>query len=251
MSTATGMTSTSRPETGAKKRRSTSANAKHFKLLVWLTALLAVSIALSGWKPLFPSDWIVEHILVAATFPILWLLYRHLPLTAISWVGIFLFLYIHELGAHYTYSKVPYDTWTQSWFGFSLNQTFGWERNHFDRFVHFSYGLLLAVPFREIFVGWSGSRGFWSWFVPLDVVMSSSAFYELLEWGAALVFSEEVGTAYLGTQGDVWDAHKDITLAVLGGMIALLIALIADARRRKGEFWKDWRESLRVKSPKP
>jgi putative membrane protein len=227
--------------------RKPAANAAHRTLILCLSALLGVTIALSGWHPLFPEDWIVEHILVAAAAPILWLLYRKLPLTVVSWVGIFVFLYIHELGAHFTYSKVPYDQWTQSWFGFSLNGFFGWERNHFDRFVHFSYGLLLALPLKEILVGWCGTRGFWSWFIALDVVMSTSCFYELLEWAAALVFSEDVGTAYLGTQGDVWDAHKDIVLAVLGGFITLVVAMVMEACKRGSEFWKEWRESLRVK----
>jgi putative membrane protein len=234
-------------ESSKKGTRRTAANAPHRTLILWLTALLIVAIALSGWHPLFPEDWIVEHILVLAAAPVMWLLYRKIPLSVVSWVGIYLFLYIHELGAHYTYSMVPYDQWTQSWFGFSLNEHFGWQRNHFDRFVHLVYGLFLALPLKEIIAGWCGTRGFWHWFFALDVVMSSSCFYELLEWVAALVFSEDVGTAYVGTQGDEWDAHKDITLAVLGGFITLTIAILMEARRRGRVFWEEWRESLRVK----
>lgn len=228
------------------RKRPEAANARHRRLLVVMTALLGVAIALSGWHPLFPDDWWVEHILVMAALPILWLLYRRLPLSRVSWIGIYLFLYLHELGAHYTYSKVPYEQWTQAWLGFSLNDSFGWQRNHFDRLVHFSYGLLLALPIREILARWCGARGFWSWFLAADVVMSTSCFYELLEWAAALVFSEEVGTAYLGTQGDVWDAHKDILLAVIGGLITLAIAIFFEARRRKAAFWREWRDSLKI-----
>ncbi len=231
----------------ARRGYRTAANADRRNLLLWLTGLLGVAIALSGWHPLMPEDWIVEHILVAAVLPVLWLLYRHIRLSLVSWLGIYLFLYLHELGAHYTYSKVPYEVWTRAWFGFSLNESFGWERNHFDRLVHFSYGLLLALPLKEIIATWTGARGFWKWFFALDVVMSTSCFYELLEWAAALVFSEEVGTAYLGTQGDVWDAHKDILLAVTGGFLTLLIAILMEARKRKGAFWKEWKESFRLK----
>ena len=234
-------------DSSKKGRRRPAANADHRTLVLWLSALLGLSIGLSGWQAHFPEDWIVEHILVIATFPVIRAIYRRLPFTTFSWVAIYLFMYIHELGAHYTYSKVPYDQWAQSWFGFSLNGYFGWERNHFDRFVHLAYGLLLALPLKEILTGWCGTRGFWSWFLALDVVMSSSCFYELLEWAAALVFSEEVGTAYLGTQGDVWDAHKDIVLAVLGAFLTLVVAIAVEARRRGGEFWNEWRESLRVK----
>lgn len=242
------MASKHQTEPPADRTGSASANAVHRSLILWLGGLLGVAIALSGWHPLLPEDWIVEHILVLATIPVIWLLYRHVPLSRFSWLGIFIFLYIHELGAHYTYSKVPYDVWTRSWFGFSLNESFDWKRNHFDRFVHFSYGFLLAFPLKEILAAWAGLRGFWPWFLALDVVMSTSCFYELLEWAAALVFSEEVGTAYVGAQGDVWDAHKDILLAVAGGFLTLVAAIIMDACRRKSAFWKEWRESLRVKS---
>ncbi len=86
-------------------------------------------------------------------------------------------------------------------------------RNHFDRLVHFGYGLLLAYPIREMFLRIGNVRGFWGYFLPLDLTMSTSMLYELIEWGAAEFFGGELGAAYLGTQGDVWDAHKDMALA--------------------------------------
>ena len=99
----------------------------------------------------------------------------------------------------------------------------GWERNHFDRVVHFLYGALLANPVREIFFHLAGARGFWSYFLPLDLTMSTSALYELIEWAAAEVFGANLGAAYLGTQGDPWDAQKDMALALSGALLSMLL----------------------------
>ncbi len=102
-----------------------------------------------------------------------------------------------------------------------LQQLVGWERNNFDRVVHFTYGLLLAYPMREVFLRVANVRGFWGYFLPLDLTMSTSMLFELIEWAAAEVFGGDLGQAYLGTQGDVWDAHKDMALASLGALFAM------------------------------
>src|SRR3546814_10221489 len=120
------------------------------------------------------------------------------------------------VGAHYTYSNVPYDDWWRALTGHSLNEALGWKRNQFDRLVHFSYGLLFAYPIREIFLRVVEVRGFWGYLLPLDVALSTSALYELIEWGAAAPFGGELGAAYLGMQGDIWDAQKDMALAATG-----------------------------------
>ena len=106
------------------------------------------------------------------------------------------------------------------------------ERNHYDRLVHFLFGLLLAVPIREIFLRIVQVRGFWSYYLPLDVAMAFSMLYELIEWAAALVFGGELGVAYLGTQGDPWDAQKDMGLATLGALITLLAVALSGAASR-------------------
>ncbi len=137
---------------------------------------------------------------------------------------IFLFLTLHAVGAHYTYSEVPYDAWFTALTGKSLNQTLGWQRNNFDRMVHFLYGLLLTQPAREALVHATGLRGFWAYFLPMDLTMSSSATYELIEWGAAMVFGGDLGVAYVGAQGDMWDAQKDMSLAALGALLSTVAA---------------------------
>ena len=91
---------------------------------------------------------------------------------------------------------------------------------------------LLALPMRELLMHLAGVRGFWSYFLPLDLVMSSSLFYELLEWAAAVVFGGGLGAAFLGTQGDEWDAHRDMALAGIGGLIAILLIYARNRRAR-------------------
>ncbi len=146
--------------------------------------------------------------------------------------------------------KVPYDEWFASLTGVTFNSLVGWERNNFDRVVHFSYGLLLAYPIREVFLRVADVRGFWGYFLPLDLTMSSSMMFELFEWVAAELFGGELGQAYLGTQGDIWDAHKDMALASLGALIAMLITAGIN-RALQHDFAREWARSLQVKQPRP
>jgi putative membrane protein len=157
---------------------------------------------------------------------------------------------LHQVGAHYTYAEVPYDLWFSNLTGTTFNELVGWERNNFDRVIHFLYGLLLAYPIREVFLRVADVRGFWGYFLPLDLTMSTSMLFELIEWGAAEVFGGELGQAYLGTQGDVWDAHKDMALASLGALTAMLVTYAIN-RRFQRDFNREWAESLRVKGKKP
>jgi putative membrane protein len=163
---------------------------------------------------------------------------------------IFLFLCLHSVGAHFTYSQVPYDSWFKAVTGHSLNALLGWERNHYDRLVHFCYGFFLAYPIREVFLRIANVRGFWGYFLPLLATMSTSMVYELLEWGAAMVFGGDLGTAYLGTQGDQWDAQRDMSLATIGALIAMTVTASINVWLQR-DFAREWAESLRVKRIKP
>jgi putative membrane protein len=163
---------------------------------------------------------------------------------------VFVFLVMHEVGAHYTYSKVPYDAWSQSLSGGTINGLFGFRRNHYDRLVHFMYGFLLAYPMREVFVRVAGARGFWGYCLPLMMTMATSCLYELVEWGAALVVGADMGNAYLGTQGDELDAQQDMALASLGALVSLAI-VFAIHRRLARDFHAEWAESLRIKRKQP
>lgn len=210
-------------------------------LVVW--GLLAIA-------PLDRADWLLENALLIVFAVVLVVSYRALPLSGISYTLIFLFLCLHSVGAHYTYAQVPYDTWVQGVTGTSLNEFMRWDRNHFDRMVHFSYGLLLSYPVREVFLRVAAVRGFWGYFLPLDVTISTSALFELFEWGAAEVFGGDLGIAYLGTQGDVWDAQKDMALASLGATIGMGVTVLINMYLRR-DFAREFSESLRVKRREP
>jgi putative membrane protein len=201
-------------------------------------ALWWVAMAIS---PFDRSDWVLENVLVVLAIGLLVFTYKAFPLSRVSYTCIFVFLMFHTLGAHYTYAEVPYQEWLPFLAG---------GRNQFDRMVHFLYGLLLAYPIREMFLRIGNMRGFWGYFLPLDLTMSTSMLYELIEWGAAEAFGGDLGAAYLGTQGDVWDAHKDMALASLGALICMLITAAVN-RRMQRDFAQEWAESIRVKRKKP
>lgn len=213
-------------------------------------AVLALVFALEwiafGWSPHDRVVWLLENSLVMVLVAVLAVTHRAFPLSLVSYFLIFLFLSLHTLGAHFTYARVPYDAWFSALTGISIDAQFGWTRNHFDRLVHFCYGLLFAYPIREVFLRVASVRGFWGYFLPLDLTLSSSAAFELVEWGIAEIFGGTAGMDYLGTQGDPWDAHKDMALAGLGALTALLVNAGANAYLRS-DFLREWRESLRVK----
>lgn len=213
----------------------------HSRYLALLGLLFVPVFVLSAIAPHHRADWLLENALVILGIGILLALRRRLPFSRISYTLIFVFLCLHELGAHYTYAEVPYQQWFPALAG---------GRNHFDRLVHFLYGLLLAYPIREIFLRVADVRGFWGYFLPLDLTMSTSMLYELVEWAAAECFGGELGAAYLGTQSDIWDAHKDMALASLGALIAMLLTAALNVRLQR-DFAREWAESLRVKSAAP
>ena len=217
--------------------------------------LLLAILFLAYWivlaiEPRDRADWLLENLLAIVFAAVLVASFKRLPLSGISYTTIFLFLCLHTLGAHYTYSQVPYDAWIRALTGGSLNQAMGWERNHFDRLVHFSYGLLLAYPIREVFLRVVDARGFWGYFLPLDVTMSTSMIFELFEWAVAERVGGDLGMAYLGTQGDVWDAHKDMALASLGAALAMTLAMAVNIWLQR-DFAREFRDSLRVKRAEP
>lgn len=216
---------------------------RHVQLLLGLFAAVWIALAVKPW---FRADWLLENLLLIPTAFVLFWGYRHRLFSRLSFTLMFVFLCLHEIGAHHTYSKVPYDAWWQALTGGAFNDLFGWKRNHFDRLVHFLYGLLLAYPIREVFLRVVRVRGFWGYFLPLDLTLSSSAFFELVEWIVALVVGGDAGNAYLGTQGDVWDAQKDMALAAVGAFIAMTITAVVNKRCQR-DFAREWADSFTIK----
>ncbi|NCF37556.1 MAG: DUF2238 domain-containing protein [Gammaproteobacteria bacterium] len=180
-------------------------------LVLWLITLWIITAI----KPLYPRDWLLENLLVFIWSALLVFTYRRFQFSNLAYGLFVVFLSLHLAGAHYTYAETPFGFWLQDWFGF--------ERNHYDRIVHFAFGLLLAYPMREIMLRTSGLKTSWSYFITLNCIMAFSAVYEIIEAVTAIIVSPELGAAYLGTQGDEWDAQKDAALAALGASIAMLI----------------------------
>lgn len=225
-------------------------NSSHRRYLAMLSVIFAVFWAVLAVDPVDRPAWALENALVVAFAVALAASYRWFPLSRISYTFIFLFLCLHEIGSHYTYAKVPYDEWLRTVFGAGLNEMLGFERNQFDRAIHFCYGLLIAYPIREVFVRIANVRGFWGYFLPLDLTMSTSMLFELFEWIAAELFGGDLGPTYLGTQGDVWDAHKDMALASLGALIVMSATALINYKLQR-DFAAEWADSLRVKRRRP
>jgi putative membrane protein len=222
----------------------------HRKYLLILSLIFAVWWLALAIHPWHRDTWLLENGLAVTAAVLLFSFHRQLLFSRVSYTLIFVFMCLHQVGAHYSYSEVPYDAWFQQLTGRTFNSLIGWERNNFDRVVHFSYGMLLAYPVREIFLRVANVRGFWGYFLPLDLTMSTSMLFELLEWVTSVVFGGDLGQAYIGAQGDEWDAHKDMALASLGALVAMSVTFVVNWRFQR-DFNREWAESFRVKHKAP
>ncbi len=185
-------------------------------VLIWLVFSILLGIA-----PRQRADWLMEHIVVAAGLAILVVTGRWFVFSKTAYTLGFFFTCLHTIGAHYTYSEVPYHEAWATLTGDAVST--GGNRNHFDRIVHFLYGLMLTRPWREAFYfAMNPRRDFWSHLVVVSFCMATSLLYELFEWAAAVVWGGEAGIAFLGTQGDVWDAQQDMFLAMMGAVLSSL-----------------------------
>jgi putative membrane protein len=215
---------------------------KHKYYPVFLLVTYAFIWILLAINPSYRHDWLLENILVLIFVPVLIWTYRKFRLSNISYTLIFLFMVLHSFGAHYTYAEVPLGFWLQSAFGLS--------RNHFDRIVHFSFGLLLAYPVREVFLRIASTKGVWGYWLPVELTLAFSAIFEVFEWLVVVSVNPEAGAAYLGTQGDEFDAIKDMALAGFGAFIAMMITLLVNWHYDK-HFTKEMEKSLEIKANEP
>ena len=147
-----------------------------------------------------------------------------------SFLSIIVFLCLHTLGARYLYSYVPYDVWSEKLLGVSLSEVFGFERNHYDRVVHFSYGLLLAVPVQEFERRYLRLSKVMSSLLAVEFILATSAGYELIEWLVAVVFTPRWAEQFLGQQGDIFDAQKDTALATVGAVVSIGVLALTGKR---------------------
>ena len=175
---------------------------------------LALWVALAI-RPVDRSDWFLENLLVLTSVAVLALTYRKFQFSNFSYLLLAFFFVLHAIGAHYTYAKVP--------IGFRLADFFHLGRNHFDRVIHFGFGLLIFYPLRELLVRSAGARGAWATWLAVAGIFAMSSFFEILEAIIAILVHPELGAAYLGTQGDVWDAQKDMACAFVGALLAAVL----------------------------
>lgn len=180
-------------------------------MIVWLAVLWIITAI----NPSYPRDWLLENLLVFAYVGALVFTWRRFAFSNVSYALFTVFLSLHLVGAHYTYAETP--------FGFWVQHSFDLQRNHYDRLVHFCFGLLIAYPFRELLLREAEVRKGWSYVLAVISVLAFSAVYEILEMAAAVIVSPELGEAYLGTQGDTWDAEKDTLMAFAGSCFGMLI----------------------------
>jgi putative membrane protein len=181
-----------------------------------LLAVYAVIWGALAIDPVFRQDWLLENAIVLVAIPLFILTAGRLRFSDFAYTCLFVFFVFHAVGAHYTYSLVPYDDWLRALAGIELE-----GRNHYDRLVHFLYGLLVAPAAVEIFAHYGRYPRSWAVLFPWLFMAAHAVIYELIEWAAAIVFGGDLGQAYLGTQGDIWDGQKDMALALAGTTITL------------------------------
>ncbi len=180
------------------------------------TIMIVILVIVWTWSAIHPlhfDDWLLENILVFLSIPLFLFISAKIRLSIFSCSLITIFMVLHIIGSHYTYAEVP--------FGFTLGEWLGTNRNMYDRLVHLSFGVLLVYPIREIFVYQTKLKGFWSYFVPIMIISAFAGFYEVMEWITAQLVNPDAGMAFLGSQGDIWDAQKDMFLAMIGALIIL------------------------------
>jgi putative membrane protein len=197
---------------------------------VMLATAVAIVIA-SGIAPHDPVDWMLENVVSVAVLLGLTAGLRRRRLSWPAYLAVLLLLGIHEFGAHFTYAKVPYEDWSRYLTDHSLNAALGWKRNQYDRLVHFSYGLLIVFPLREMLCRQTPLRGGWLTLLVLSMVLATSALYELVEWIGGEYLGEDQAKAFLATQQDPWDSQKDMALAFFAGLISLALRAVLMFRR--------------------
>ena len=187
-----------------------------------ILAMFAASI-----QPLEFESYLLHQAGTVFMLAALLIAFKKVGLSFSSFVLYLIFLLIHIVGAHYLYSYVPYNEWSMQYLNLDLNQSFGWTRNMYDRFVHLAYGLLLYPFFYRLFQVWLPQLSKLTLFLlVIQFVMASSLIYEWIEWFIAMGLSPEDAENYNGQQGDIWDAHQDMLLATVGAIITGIACLL-------------------------
>ena len=179
-------------------------------LIIFIIFWIALAI-----NPLYRDVWFVENIILIICISYLLFHYPSYKLSNTSYWLVFIFCILQTIGAHYTYAEVP--------LGFWVAELFDIQRNHFDRLVHFAFGSLIVLPFKERFEkAVSFSTHHIETFTLVMIFIGIGASYEIVEWWYATIYEQDsASNMFLGSQGDIWDAEKDVFLAGAGAWIAL------------------------------
>ncbi|MFD2514694.1 DUF2238 domain-containing protein [Pontibacter locisalis] len=172
------------------------------------------------------ENWLLENTLTLSLIIFLIAFYNIFRFSDLSYSLIFLFLLLHVYGSQYQYSDNPFGEW--------LREQYQLQRNPYDRLVHLGFGLLLSYPLHEILYRNFSIKRFFSYLMPVEIVLSLSALYEIVEWIVADIFykGDQQGMEFLGMQGDMWDAQKDIALAMAGATVAMVTAALLKAKKK-------------------
>jgi putative membrane protein len=197
----------------------------------WTLGVFVLLVAITWWRPIYPAEQALHHSLTVVALVALILVNRARPLPYSSFLLILIFLALHSVAARWIYSFVPYDDWTDALFGVRINELFGWRRNNFDRLVHLSYGLCLGPVLFRALRDRRGLRRRTAALTAVEIILSTSALYELFEWAIAMTLAPGAAEAYNGQQGDLWDAHKDMAIATLGAIAGVAIAMRSTTQR--------------------
>ena len=191
-----------------------------------LFALLLAFFSLSCINPPYLQFLLLQHIPTILVMALLVYISNHFEISRASFTAIIIFLGLHVLGARYLYSYVPYDDWAEKLFGMNITETFGFDRNHYDRFVHFSYGLLVVIPIQEFERRYLRLSARLAGLLAIECILATSAAYEICEWLVAVVFAPDWADSFLGQQGDPFDAQKDMALATGGSILSILLSTV-------------------------
>jgi putative membrane protein len=183
--------------------------------LVILLAIYAVGFTGLAIRPYDRWDWALENFFPVSMLIAAIAVYPRFKFTRLAYYLLFFYLFVQSYGGHYTYALTPPFNW--------LRDEFHLARNHYDRVAHFMLGFLMAIPIREILLRYVKTSRRWMAFITAAIVLAIGAFYEFIEWWVAVLAWPELGDAFLGTQGDIWDSHWDMFLALVGAGLALAL----------------------------
>ncbi len=183
--------------------------------LITLGVIYLIGFGLLAIRPHDRADWALENLFPISQLIAVVISYRYFKFTRLSYYMIFVYLFVQSWGGHFTYAEAAPFNWIRDHYHLS--------RNHYDRLAHFMLGFLLGIPIREILMEVIQTSRRWMAFLTASIVLAIGAFYEFIEWWVAVLVTPNLGNAFLGTQGDIWDTQWDMFLALVGAICTLAL----------------------------